>query len=83
MARDVKVMVRLTEPIKDQLQQLAEAKGLTMSAYVAYLVGEHLYQQKNYVLPMLTQLSNSFSSSLQQRVQDESEASLDTGGEPR
>lgn len=83
MARDVKVMVRLTESIKEQLQELAESKGLTMSAYVAFLVGEHLYQQTKIVLPMMAQISNSISAALNQRVQDESEASLDTGGEPR
>lgn len=47
MARDEKVVFRLTEDIKQEFQTVAEGLGMTISALGSYVVGDYLRRLKN------------------------------------
>lgn len=42
MARDEKVIIRLTEETKNKFQNIAERYGLTISALGSYVIGEYV-----------------------------------------
>lgn len=42
MARDEKVIIRLTEETKNKFQGIAERYGLTISALGSYVIGEYV-----------------------------------------
>ncbi|BBH43520.1 hypothetical protein PTHTG4_p001 (plasmid) [Parageobacillus thermoglucosidasius] len=42
MARDEKVIIRLTEETKNKFQRIAERYGLTISALGSYVIGEYV-----------------------------------------
>lgn len=42
MARDEKVIIRLTEETKNKFQSIAERYGLTISALGSYVIGEYV-----------------------------------------
>jgi antitoxin component of RelBE/YafQ-DinJ toxin-antitoxin module len=42
MARDEKVIIRLTEEVKTKFQNIAERYGLTISALGSYVIGEYV-----------------------------------------
>jgi hypothetical protein len=46
MARDEKIMIRLTTQIKDELQIAAESYGMTMSTLGSYIIGKWLSDQR-------------------------------------
>lgn len=46
MARDAKVMIRLEENSKAELDSFAESMGLTTSALGAFIIGSWLHSQK-------------------------------------
>lgn len=47
MARDEKVVIRLTPEIKQEFQSMAEEYGMTISALGSYCIGKFIRQQKN------------------------------------
>jgi len=49
MARDEKVIIRLTDDIKSEFQQIAEEMGMTISALGSYVIGAYIREQKNKV----------------------------------
>jgi CopG-like RHH_1 or ribbon-helix-helix domain, RHH_5 len=78
MGRDVKLVVRLAENVRDEFQKLADAHGVTMSALAAYLIGQHVYQQKRVLEPLIEALTKEARIALSAEVP--SEAALDTEG---
>lgn len=40
--RDVRISFKLNRDKHEQLKRAAEETGITMSAYLAYVIGEHL-----------------------------------------
>ncbi|BFH18334.1 hypothetical protein J6TS7_32130 [Paenibacillus dendritiformis] len=44
--RNEQMMIRLRPEIKEKFQKLCEAKGMTMSTMVAYMIGD--YVQRNW-----------------------------------
>lgn len=57
MAREEKIMVRLSKSIKDDFQALAEEHGMTMSALAAYVIGQFVRTQKRVVDPMAQEMA--------------------------
>lgn len=57
MARDEKIMVRLSAEIKDEFQRLAEEHGVTMSALAAYVIGQYVRTQRRVIEPMTQQMA--------------------------
>ena len=47
MARDEKIVIRLTEEIKQEFQNTAEELGMTISALGSYIIGDYLRRLKN------------------------------------
>lgn len=42
MVRDEKVIIRLAPHIKGRVQEIAEEMGVTMSGYIAHVIGSHV-----------------------------------------
>lgn len=64
MARDEKIIIRLTEDVKGEFQMLAEELGMTISALGSYVIGAYVREQKNkmafqekMISPMMQELS--------------------------
>lgn len=49
MARDTKLVVRLSVPMLERIRAQAENRGITMSALAAYVLGEWVIQQDRLV----------------------------------
>lgn len=61
MARDSKVVIRLTDEVKEEFQKLADSYGMTISALGSYVIGRHLSdirKQQNLTSDMLQPLFN-------------------------
>ena len=76
MARDAKIVVRLAESVRDDFEKLADAHGLSMSALAAYLIGQHVHQQKQFLGPLFDAVKGEVSRLIQEQLP--SEAALDT-----
>lgn len=50
--RDNRIVFKLNNEKHEQLKKMAEQTGITMSAYLAYVVGEHL-RVKSQIEPMI------------------------------
>jgi antitoxin component of RelBE/YafQ-DinJ toxin-antitoxin module len=46
MAREEKVVARMTAEMKEKIQEIAEDRGITMSALVAYVLGSYVEQEE-------------------------------------
>lgn len=46
MARENKVMIRLTDDIKNDFKQMAEDYGMTISALGSYVIGKYVQEEK-------------------------------------
>lgn len=46
MARDSKVIIRLTDEIKEEFQSLADEYGMTISALGSYVIGKYIQQER-------------------------------------
>lgn len=53
MARDEKIYFKLTSEKKAELEEIADAYGLTMSGLCAFVMGQWLHQQKHVMRPMM------------------------------
>jgi antitoxin component of RelBE/YafQ-DinJ toxin-antitoxin module len=53
MARDCKVMIRLSEDVKNDLQIFAEEYGLSVSSFAAFVIGQYLRNQKKVNDPII------------------------------
>lgn len=60
VVRDEKVVVRLAPQIKNKVQVVADEMGVTMSAYIAHVVGQHVITQENLTKTMPEQLKGIF-----------------------
>lgn len=47
MARDEKVVIRLTDDVKAEFQTVAESMGMTISSLGSYVIGDYLRRLKN------------------------------------
>jgi antitoxin component of RelBE/YafQ-DinJ toxin-antitoxin module len=47
LARDEKIVIRLTEDVKNRFQEIAERYGLTISALGSYVIGEYVAKVEN------------------------------------
>lgn len=47
MARDEKLIIRLTDDVKDEFQTIAEGMGMTMSALGSFVVGDFVRRTKD------------------------------------
>lgn len=45
MARDDKIIIRVSEEMKNNFQQLAESMGMTMSGLGAFVIGNYLREE--------------------------------------
>lgn len=46
MARTARVTIKLTESMRDELEQIAINLGLTISSLGAYVLGKYIYENK-------------------------------------
>lgn len=47
MARDEKVVIRLTDDVKSEFQVVAESMGMTISSLGSYVIGDYLRRLKS------------------------------------
>lgn len=75
MARDERLVIRMSSEVMEKIRNLAEGTGVTMSAYCAFILGQHIQQTERVVNPLLDLMSSEF-----KRLREElpSEAALDT-----
>jgi len=76
MARDAKVMIRLHEDVKNELQASAEEYGLSMSAFGAFVIGQYLRNQKKVQAPLIDSLKTGMLEAMKDMVSDEDKADL-------
>jgi antitoxin component of RelBE/YafQ-DinJ toxin-antitoxin module len=46
MAREEKVVARMTAEMKEKIQEIAQDRGITMSALIAYVLGSYVQQEE-------------------------------------
>jgi hypothetical protein len=71
LAREEKLVVRLTGDMKDKIQTLADSVGVTMSAYVAFIMGQHVSQQNMLLAPLLEMVKAEMEKSLEVELPSE------------
>lgn len=49
MARDSKLVIRVTDEIKEEFERIADTYGMTISALGSYVVGRFIQQEKRTV----------------------------------
>jgi predicted transcriptional regulator len=76
MARDCKVMIRLSEDVKNDLQIFAEEYGLSMSAFAAFVIGQYLRNQKKVQAPLIDSLKIGMLEVMKDIVSDEDKLDL-------
>jgi len=76
MARDCKVMIRLHEDVKNELQVCAEEYGLSMSAFGAFVLGEYLRNQKKVQAPIIDSLKTGMLEAMKDMVTEEDKVDL-------
>lgn len=71
MARDEKVVIRLTDDVKNEFQEVAGTMGMTISALGSYVIGDYLRRLKNdkaIVEKMASQTVNYFANQSMDRI---------------
>lgn len=76
MARDCKVMIRLHEDVKNDLQLSAEEYGLSMSAFAAFVIGQYLRNQKKVQVPLIDSLKTGMLEAMKDMVTEDDKADL-------
>ena len=72
MARDEKVMIRLHTDVKNKVQENAERLGLSMSSYIAFIVGQFIDQQERVVKPMTGQMADAMMEIMKRQIESQS-----------
>lgn len=73
MARDIRLSIKLSEEKHQELKEMAESYGVTMSALSALIIGQWLHQQREVVKPMIQQMSEVVSEVVRDTIKEESE----------
>jgi predicted DNA-binding protein len=58
MSRDAQIMVRVRPEIRDKFKAMADARGITMSAFASFVIGEYVYNQERFANPVYEKLQD-------------------------
>ena len=70
MSRDVRLSIKITEEKRDELREMAESYGVTMSALSALIIGQWLYQQNEIVKPMVESIKDVIGEAVKEAVEN-------------
>ena len=70
MSRDVKLSIKISEEKRDELKEMAESYGVTMSALSALIIGQWLYQQNQIVKPMVESVRDVIGEAVKEAVEN-------------
>ena len=70
MSRDVRLSIKITEEKRDELKEMAESYGVTMSALSALIIGQWLYQQNEIVKPMVESVKDVIGEAVKEAVEN-------------
>lgn len=73
MARDAKIIIRVSEDMKEDFQTMAEDMGITMSGLASYVLGNFMREEKlkrSMQEKMLEQVSPELMSTIQGGMKD-------------
>ena len=70
MSRDVKLSIKISEEKRDELKEMAESYGVTMSALSALIIGQWLYQQNEIVKPMVESIKDVIGVAVKEAVEN-------------
>ena len=73
MARDCKVMIRLHEDVKNDLQVFADEYGLSMSSFAAFVIGQYLRNLKKVQVPFIDSVKTGMLEVIKDMVNDSGE----------
>lgn len=69
MSRDVRLSIKITEEKRDELKEMADSYGVTMSALSALIIGQWLYQQNEIVKPMVESIKDVIGEAVKEAVE--------------
>lgn len=71
--RELSVRARISERVKNDLQDIAEGYGMSMSGLIAFILGQWVHQQKVVLGPMLQDMGNTAKETLANSIKEQME----------
>ena len=71
MAREDKVIIRLTVEVKQKFATIAEEMGMTVSALGSFVIGSFVRQQEKVVMPMQEAMKRALVEAAEKAVRDD------------